>query len=311
MNYSIDQDKIVSLFMEMAAISSPSFHEKEMMVFIENYLVGKNVEIQKIPYTHTNGLSSENLMIKLPATDKSKKGLFFDAHADTVSPCENIVPILDGDIIRASGNSVLGADDKCGIASMLVAIDIILEQNIPHGELLFIVSSAEEGGLVGARYIPQEIFQNMDYGIILDSGGPVGSINLKAPFHYAYIITVKGRAAHAAIAPETGINAIKIAAQLINDLPSGRISENTVSNVGLISGGSGRNVVPDTVTIVGEFRSLVDSNCMPLREQVLNAVQKYKKDAVDITCDLIQSTVGYSFDSSSDIIQFIAQGLTD
>ncbi|MGL4677057.1 MAG: M20/M25/M40 family metallo-hydrolase [Brevinema sp.] len=311
MNYSVDQEKIVSLFMEMATISSPSFYEKEMMIFIENYLLGKNIELRKIPYTDKNGSSAENLIIKLPATDKTKKGLFFDAHADTVSPCENITPILDGDIIRSSGNSVLGADDKCGIASILITIDMILEYNIPHGELLFIVSSAEEVGLVGAQYIPKEIFSNMDYGIILDAGGAVGSINLKAPFHYHYTITVKGRATHAAMAPEAGINAIKIAAQLINDLPSGRISEDTVSNVGLINGGSGRNVVPDTVTIIGEFRSLVDDNCQPLKEQVLNAVQKHKVNAVDILCDLAQSTVGYNFDPSSDIIQFIAQGLRD
>lgn len=311
MKYYIDNQKITKLFMDMASISSPSFHEDKMIEFVENYLHNKNVEIQKIPYTHTNGESSQNLIIKMPATDISKKGLFFDAHADTVQPCDNIVPILDGDIIRSSGNSVLGADDKCGISSMLTAIDYILENNISHGELLFIVSSAEEVGLVGARYIPKDIFANMTYGIILDSGGPVGAVNLKAPFHYVYTITVKGKSAHAAIAPEVGINAIKIAAALIGDLPSGRISENTVSNVGLIHGGTGRNVVPETVTIVGEFRSLVDENCYPLREQVLKAIEKQKPYAVDIEISLEQGTVGYNFNENDDIIQFIAKGLED
>ncbi len=310
MNYSVDQDKIVKLFMDMASISSPSLHEEKMMEFVKNYLKGKNVEVQSLPYTH-DGVESENLIIRMPATDSSKKGLFFDAHADTVNPCENVVPVLDGDIIRSSGNSVLGADDKCGIASMLTTIDIILENNIPHGELLFIVSSAEEIGLVGARYIPENIFKDINYGIILDSGGPVGSITLKAPFHYTYTITVTGRAAHAAAAPENGINAIKIAAALICDLPSGRISEDTVSNVGVINGGSGRNVVPETTTIIGEFRSLVDEKCNPIREQVLNAVQKHKEQAIDITCDIVQGTLGYNFDQSSDIIKFVAQGLQD
>lgn len=311
MNYSIDSQKITKLFMDMARISSPSFHEDEMMEFVENYLKHKKVEIQKYPYTHDNGQNSQNLIIRIPATDPSKKGIFFDAHADTVQPCDNIVPILDGDIVRSSGNSVLGADDKCGIASMLTAIDFILENNMSHGELLFIISSAEEVGLVGARYIPQEIFEKMTYGVILDSGGPVGAINLKAPYHYIYTITVKGKAAHAAIAPEQGINAIKIASALVLDLPSGRISEDTVSNVGLINGGMGRNVVPDTVTIVGEFRSLVDEKCHPIREQILHAVEKHKPHALDIICELTQSTVGYNFTSEDNIIKFIAQGLKD
>lgn len=309
MNYKIDQEKIVNLFMDMARISTPSFYEKPLMDFIETYLKGKKVDIERIPYTHTNGLSSENMIISMPATDKSKKGIFFDAHADTVNPCENVVPVIDGDVIRSSKNSVLGADDKCGIASMLIALDTILENNIPHGELLFIVSSAEEVGLVGVQYIPQDTFQKMDYGVILDSGGPVGKINLKAPFNYIYTITITGKAAHAAVAPETGINAIKIAAEVICDLPSGRITEDTVCNVGMISGGSGRNVVPETVTIVGEFRSVIDAKCDPIREQVLQAIANHKEKAVDIVCDMKQVCVGYNFDESTEIIKFVAQGI--
>ncbi len=181
---NINQDKITKLFMDMAAISSPSFYEEPILEFVENYLKGKDVKISRLPFTHDNGLGSSNLLIRMPATDSSKRGLFFDAHADTVCPCEDITPVLKDGIIKSSGNSVLGADDKCGIVSMLAAIDYILENNIPHGELLFIVSAAEEAGLVGARYIPEEEFKGMDYGIILDSGGPVGSVNLKAPYHY-------------------------------------------------------------------------------------------------------------------------------
>ena len=311
MNYKIDQEKIVNLFMDMARISTPSFYEKPLMDFIETYLQGKKVELKRIPYTHTNGLSSENMIISMPATDKSKKGIFFDAHADTVNPCVDVVPVIDGDVIRSSKNSVLGADDKCGIASMLIAIDTILENNISHGELLFIISSAEEVGLVGAQYIPQDIFQGMDYGVILDSGGPVGSINLKAPFHYTYTITVTGKAAHAAVAPETGINAIKIAAEVICDLPTGRIAEDTVCNIGTISGGSGRNVVPEIAIIVGEFRSLVDAKCAPIQAQVLQAVANHKDKAVDITCDIHKGYGGYDFDESAEIIKFVAQGISN
>lgn len=311
MSYHIDQDKIVKIFMDMAAISSPSFHEKPVLDYVEHYLKGKNVNIKKIPYTHTNGLSTENLLIRIPATNPSQKGLFFDAHADTVQPCDNVVPIVDGDIIKASGNSILGADDKCGIASMLITIDCILENNLPHGELLFIVSSAEEVGLIGASYIPQEEFKGIDYGIILDGGGPLGSINLKAPYHFTYEITVKGKAAHAAMTPNLGINAIKIAADVIRDLPSGEISENTVSNVGMIHGGTGRNVVPDTVEIIGEFRSLVEENCFPLRDQVLKAVETHKEKAVDIICNLTQNYPGYSFDPDSKIVAFVSESLKE
>ncbi len=305
---NINQDKITKVFMDMAALSTPSFHEAPILDFVEDYLKGRDVEISRLPFTHTNGLSSENMIIRLAADDSSKKGLFFDAHADTVCPCEDIKPILENGIVKSSGNSVLGADDKCGIASMLAAIDYILDNKIPHGELMFIVSAAEEGGLVGARYIPESEFKGMDYGIILDSGGPVGSVNLKAPFHYGYVIEVIGKAAHAAVAPDEGINAIKIAADVIEDLPTGNLG-GAVANIGLIKGGSGRNVVPDHVEIIGEFRSLSDERCQPIKKQVEDAVAKHKSKAVDIKCDIVLGTVGYSFTPNDDIIKFVAAGL--
>ncbi|MGL4563097.1 MAG: M20/M25/M40 family metallo-hydrolase [Brevinema sp.] len=304
------QEKVVTLFMDMTAISSPSFEEKQIFDYIERHLSGKNLSVRRISYySEKFKKQTENMLINISATDPNKKGLFFDAHADTVNPCHNVKPIIDGDIIKSSGDTVLGADDKCGIASMLVAIDILLETQIPHGELLFIVSSAEEVGLMGARFIPKEEFQGLHYGIILDSGGPVGSINLRAPYHYEYRINVIGKASHAGIAPEKGVNAIKAAAHVIMDLPSGRISSDTVCNVGLINGGSGRNIVPDHVEIVGEVRSIVQKKCDPILEQVKNAVEKHKSQAIDIRCHIEQSNIGYDFTENSPIITFIAEGL--
>ena len=312
MQYQINTERLVQIFMDMAAISSPSFYEKPIMDYIEDYLKGKKVELKRNPYTDkSRGLSTENVIIRMPATDPSKKGLFFDAHADTVNPCEKVVPIRDGNIIKSDGTSVLGADDKCGIASMLIAIDTILENDIPHGELVFIVSSAEEVGLVGAGYIAEEELEGLDYGIILDGGGAVGMITRSAPFHYTYEIQVIGKASHAAVAPEKGINSIKIAAEVICGLPSGRIGDNIVCNVGTINGGTGRNVVPECTRIVGEVRAIDDKDCQPLIQQIKDAVAQHKDKAVDISLELTKSYPGYSFDESSAITQFVAKALED
>lgn len=303
----INQQKLTALFMDLAAISSPSFYEKPVFDFIEKYLEGKKCSVHRLPYTASNGNTTENMIIRVKASNLQKKSLFFDAHADTVPPYENIRPVLDGDIIRSSGNSVLGADDKAGIAAMLVVLDCVLEHNIAHGELVFIISSAEEVGLVGARFIPEDQLKGLDYGVILDSSGPVGTITLKAPYSYEYKITVKGLAAHAGMAPEKGVNAIRAAAGLIMELPTGRISEDTVSNVGMIEGGIARNVVPDECTIIGEFRSLVEAKCAPLVKQVEEAVAKHKKNAVDIICELKKKNEGYNYSADTPIVAFVTQ----
>lgn len=304
---------VVRYFMDLAAISSPSYKEKPVFDHIEGLLKGKKCQIKRIPYTTKEGLATENMIIRLEASDKAKKSLFFDAHADTVPPCDKVTPIYDAakGIIHSDGTSVLGADDKSGIAAMLAALDWVLESKPAHGELVFIISSAEEVGLVGARYIPQGELEGIDYGFILDSGGPVGRITLQAPYHYDYLITVKGRASHAGMAPEKGINAIRAAAALILDLPTGRISEDTVSNVGTIKGGLARNVVPETCEIIGEFRSLDDAKCQPLIAQVKAAVEKHRKNAVDISCRLEKSNEGYNFNPDSPIAAFTARALKD
>lgn len=309
---------VVSYFMDMAAIASPSFQEKPVFDYIQRFFDEKKADtsrfsLKRFPYTDAKGRSSENMVIRIKANDSSKKSLFFDAHADTVPPCEKVTPILDETkgIIHSDGSSVLGADDKAGIAAMLATIDWILENNPKHGELVFIISSAEEVGLVGAQFLPENELQNIDFGFILDSSGPVGKINLEAPYHYDYFITVKGRSSHAGMEPEKGLNAIKVAGALILDLPTGRISEDTVSNIGIINGGIARNVVPDTCTIIGEFRSLKDEKCQPLIKQVKEAVAKHKAQAVDITCELNKSNEGYSFTAESPIVAFTTKALAD
>lgn len=307
------QEKVVSLFLELVKIASPSFEEKPVFDFIENHLKGKHAEVRRIPYASSkfDGRCTENMIIKLPATDKSKKSLFFDAHADTVLPCHNVVPVVEDGVIRSDGTTILGADDKCGIASMLCALDIILEKKLPHGDLIFIVSSAEEVGLIGAQYIPQEELSDIDYGFVLDSGGPVGTITTKAPYHYDYRITVTGRAAHAAMNPEKGINAVKLAAEIIMQLPSGRLADDTVANVGVVEGGQARNVVPAEALIIGEFRSLIHEKCFPIRDQILKIADSVKPKAVSIECVINKTNDGYNFDESTPIVEFAARALRE
>jgi tripeptide aminopeptidase len=66
---------------------------------------------------------------------------------------------------------------------------------------------------------------------------------------------ITGRPAHAGIEPEKGINAIRVAAEIISSVPDGRISAETTANIGMISGGTATNVVSKEVVIHGELRS--------------------------------------------------------
>jgi tripeptide aminopeptidase len=174
---------------------------------------------------------------------------------DTVEPGRGVKPLIDGGIIRSSGDTILGSDDKAGIAAILEVLRLVREQNLEHGGLEVVFTIWEEGGLFGSK--------NLDYsqlsaaaGFALDSDGPPGTIVTRAPWHDQIGATITGRAAHAGINPEAGVNAIMVASQAIAGMKVGRIDEETTSNIGIISGGKATNIVPDSVTIQGEARSL-------------------------------------------------------
>ena len=106
------------------------------------------------------------------------------------------------------------------------------------------------------------------FGYNLDGETPPGTLIVSAPQKLRYTCTVHGRSAHAALAPEEGINAIKIAADIVSRLPQGQVDGETTANVGSIRGGGQTNIVPDRVEIVGEIRSLSPERCGELQGEI-------------------------------------------
>ncbi|MFH1347416.1 MAG: M20/M25/M40 family metallo-hydrolase, partial [Candidatus Margulisiibacteriota bacterium] len=191
-----------------------------------------------------------NLVVDLPGKGPR---ILLNAHVDTVGPGKNIKPVERDGFIFASGKTILGADDKSGVAAILEVLRTLKQKKLAHPALRVIFTVAEEIGLLGALALPKRILSG-DFCITLDHGN-VAEIIYKAPSQQNIIATVKGKSAHAGIHPEHGINAIKIAAEAIARMKFGRIDKETTSNIGVIKGGKATNVVPDRVEIRGEARS--------------------------------------------------------
>ncbi len=272
-------ERVVNEFINLVQIDSLSLNEKKVFDYVKNRLQNLPVEMQFQEYTIKElGAESGNLIVKLPANIKNRKSVFFDSHLDTVEPGIGIKPGIDrkNNIIKSSGNTVLGADDKAGASAMIIAIEEIINTNTAHGDIYFIFTSAEEIGLTGVRNLDFSGIK-ADFGFILDSHGKVGGVVVAAPQHYNYEILVKGKASHAGIAPEMGINAIKIASRIVLSLPQGKINKNTVANVGLIEGGKATNIIPDECLIRGEFRSHDFEDIDLLKNKITDIINNNKK----------------------------------
>lgn len=243
-------------------IASPSKKEGKLAQHLQEKLQALGLSVQVDGAGQAIGGETGNIIAQLEATGTGPK-IFFSAHLDTVMPGENIEPILTEGVFRSTGDTILGADDKAGISAILEALRVVREKDLTHPQITVIFSVAEETGLLGAIHLDRALV-DAEYGFVLDSSGPVGNVIVRGPAQSDIKAVIKGRAAHAGIAPEEGISAIQIAAEAIRRMKLGRIDLETTANIGTINGGIATNIIPELVTLEGEARSL---NLAKLEEQ--------------------------------------------
>lgn len=289
------RNRVVEEFVKIVKIDSLSLKEEKMFCYLKDRLSDLPVEIEYIPYSIDEiGENSGNLVVKLCSNEKNRKSIFFDSHVDTVEPGIGIKPVVTDDRVKSDGSTILGGDDKAGVAAMIIALEEIISSKAGHGDVYFLFTSAEEIGLTGVHYLDFSKIKT-DFGFILDSHGKVGGVVVAAPHHFGYDVRVKGKASHAGIAPEHGINAIKIAAEIIKELPQGKLNKDTVANVGVIDGGQAINIIPEDCTIKGEFRSHNIYEITRLKNEISAAVEENRKDALDIVLEFKELYKGFNF----------------
>jgi tripeptide aminopeptidase len=231
---------------------------------------------------------------------------------DTVEPGRGIKIQMDGDVIRSDGNTILGADCKGGIAVILEVLETLKEAGVSRRAVEVALSRGEEIGLVGA--------QQMDYSrlrarsaLIMDGGGPPNQITDVAPFSWQYDVDVFGRSAHAGVAPERGVPAIRIAAEVVMGLPQGRLDEGTTGNVGHIQGGQVRNAVPEHCHLQCDMRSQSERKLYAMRhavEQHIVAVTA-SHPGVRIESQFGQVYQGYRLDHKNVTVEMITTALRE
>jgi len=250
----IDKARIRDLLLELVRIDSLSRKERDVAVRIERELRALGAE--RVLYDDAGekvGGNTGNLIALFPATVPSAPALLIAAHMDTVVPGEGVKPVLDGDIVRSDGTTVLGGDDKSGVAIICEILRVLRDAHIAHGPIDAVFTICEEKGLEGAKHLDVSSLRAKT-GVVLDSDAP-GFLFTRAPAANAIHVRVHGLEAHAGMAPEKGMNAIQIAAEAIAGMRLGRIDDETTANLGVIRGGAAINIVPKLVELRGEARS--------------------------------------------------------
>ncbi len=295
---TIDRDKIINDFLELVQIDAVSKQERAIADYIIKKCNSWSLAAFEDDAAKKIGGNCGNIIIHVPPADgkQSNNPLLLMAHLDTVKSTRDLKPVVENGMIRSSGDTILGADDRAGVAVILYLVEQFVTNKTKHRGLEIIFSVGEEMGMLGANQLDFSKLAARE-GYILDCSREPGCYVAKTPTAVDIQIDIIGRAAHSAVNPEKGINAISMAADVLKNFDVGRIDENTVANIGTINGGSAINIVPDNIRLTGEIRSFNSKTITTLQQQLNEECEKVtKKYGGEINVSFTTGFEGFELD---------------
>jgi tripeptide aminopeptidase len=233
-----------------------------------------------------------NLFVDLPGTRKGPR-LLFITHLDTVPLCAGARPKREGDRIVSDGTTALGGDNRTGCAVLVTLVETLLKHKLPHPPLSLMFAVREESGIQGCRYLDPADLTGAVMGFNVDSKLAADLITGAVGQEY-WDVDVRGKAAHAGLAPEKGISSTLVAAVALTEARRagwfGKVVKpdgHGTSNAGVFGGKGGKaagdatNVVTDYVHIKGEARSPDLAFAHAIAEGFRGAFEKAKAEVKD------------------------------
>lgn len=263
----ISGERIFKEFAALARVDAPSRNEREITDLLKAKLAENGFEVQEDDAAEKVSGNAGNIHAFLEGTLPGDP-LLFVVHTDTVEPaCGKQIVIDENGVITSAAETVLGGDDLCGVVEILEGIRHLREERIPHRSVEVLMMAAEEIYGKGAKAWDYAKTKSKE-AYVLDMSGDVGRAAVQAPSLISFEVRVRGKAAHAGFAPETGVHAIAAAAKAIAALKLGHPDAETTLNIGKISGGEATNIVPELCVVKGEVRSSSHERALQTIEEV-------------------------------------------
>jgi len=302
---------LLDLFLELCALPSPSGSERAVADRVGEYLSALGLEWEEDGTAEQLGGDTGTIYCRLPSGSGNGTGtpIFLCAHTDTVPPEAAIEPVVEDGVVRNAAETILGADNKAAVVVMLEAARRLLEERRAHAGVELVLTPQEEVSLRGAAAFDQGRLAART-GFVYDQGAPIGEIVLGSPHGHVLDFRFHGRAAHAGMAPEEGRSAVAAAARAIADFRLGRIDVETSANVGVISGGTARNVVPEWCSFQAEVRSHDERKATELvREMLETAAYAASLADCEVESEVKPSFPGYRFREDDPVVRLAAGAL--
>lgn len=285
----MNKTRLLDRFLRYVACQSETGSERAFCGLMEQELLHVGLHVARDDVSAKCGSNGYNIYASLPGIGEP---LLLSAHLDTVSPGRNIEPVIEDGVIRSKGDTILGADDKSGVAAILEALESVTEQALPHRPVEVLLSVCEEAGLLGSKHADYSLIQSRQ-AIVLDSSKK-GCIINRAPANFHLHVEVRGKGAHAGISPDRGVHALKAAALAVSNIPCGFVDENSVMNVSNFLSPGKTNVVPEHASFDMEIRSF--------DEDLLQTHIRNARHAVKDACEFFGAEYSITEERHSDVL---------
>ena len=277
----INEQRLLDEFLELVQIDSETHHEGSIARALKAKLEALGLEAEIDNAGEACDSDGGNVFARFPGTLPSAP-IMVSAHMDTVAPGCGVKPQIRDGAIYTDGTTVLGGDDKGGIAAILEAVRTIKENDLPHRTVEILFSISEEIGLAGAKaFDTSKLTAKQAY--IFDNGGATGSCTTRAAARAQFTAEVTGRRSHAGSSPDKGISAIQVAAKAIAKMNLLKVDENTTCNIGTIKSEFENNVVPDKCFLSAEVRSFT--------QEGLDGQIEHMRKCLQDECDAFGATL--------------------
>lgn len=282
------REEMMKDFMELTQLEVYSRKERKMADRLIEKLEALGLTVEEDGTGREIGGDTGNLYAVMKG-DPDVPAILFSSHMDRVGNNGHVSPQWDKEagIIRTDGKTILAADDVSGLCVILEALRTVKEENIRHGDIEVAFSCCEEVGVEGSKHYDFSKFRSR-MAFVFDCPGKAGRIVTQAPGKGKVTLTVYGRPAHAGNEPEKGLNALKVAADLILHLPDGRLSPESTANFAMITAGTATNVVCPKAVVTGEQRSTNPKEYAETSEKIRQAAKEIaEKYHTEIEVDIL------------------------
>lgn len=303
--------RVLDTFLELVAIDSPSGEEAACGRYVAKALAAAGMAVYFDGSALETGSDSGNLIAHLDGDTRGMR-LLLSGHLDTVEPGRGIRPVVEDGVVRPAGDTILGGDDKSGVAAIIEAMRRLSESGEPHADVVVVMTTGEELGLRGAKALDPGVLDGTGLALVFDAAGSPGGIVEGAPTHWTFVAEFEGRASHAGVEPEAGVSAVRMAAVAIARMRLGRLDELTTANIGTIGGGTATNVVAASCRVTGECRSLDRERVDAVRDEmdaIMHAAAAEAGGRVDVRWT--KEYDGFLFDPQDPLIVMVEDACRD